>query len=189
MDEPRATVFDNRTIHGRGPEPMTTDFVGKRIIVTGAAGGIGIETVRAFTDLGGHVLLVDRDQERLEQAERTLGKLRIGLHRSDLGSPEACALAMEHVGGPAFALIHLAGVYEEDRFTAEDHGVWDRAIGANLTNAYDMAIAFSTRFAKGKEPAMTYARTFITGVISADLVQAAAGRARVRGAAVIVDSP
>jgi 3-oxoacyl-[acyl-carrier protein] reductase len=31
---------------------------------------------------------------------------------------------------------------------ANDHGVWDRAIGANLTNAYDMAVAFSTRFAQ-----------------------------------------
>ncbi len=43
--------------------------------------------------------------------------------------------------------------------------------------------------AKGKEPALAYARTFITAVTSGGLVEAAAGRARVRGATVKVDSP
>ena len=43
-------------------------------------------------------------------------------------------------------LVHLAGLFERDPFDADDHGVWDRAIAANLTNAYDMAVAFSTRF-------------------------------------------
>jgi polar amino acid transport system substrate-binding protein len=42
--------------------------------------------------------------------------------------------------------------------------------------------------AKGKEPALAYARTFITAVTSGGLVEAAAGRARVRGATVKVDS-
>ena len=38
---------------------------------------------------------------------------------------------------------------------------------------------------QGKEPALAYARTFITAVTAGGLVKAAAGRARVRGAAVI----
>jgi 3-oxoacyl-[acyl-carrier protein] reductase len=55
-----------------------------------------------------------------------------------------------------YALIHLAGLFEKDAMEADDHSVWDRAIGVNLTSAYDMAVAFSTRFAKGasdREPA------------------------------------
>ena len=39
--------------------------------------------------------------------------------------------------------------------------------------------------AKGKEPALAYARTFISGVNAEGLIKAAAGRARVRGAAVL----
>jgi NAD(P)-dependent dehydrogenase (short-subunit alcohol dehydrogenase family) len=34
---------------------MASSFTGKRTVVTGGAGGIGIETVRAFMDHGGHV--------------------------------------------------------------------------------------------------------------------------------------
>ncbi len=124
-------------------------FVGKRIVITGGAGGIGVATARAFMDQGGHVLLVDSDDERLRQAEATLGKVRLGLFQSALHSPAACAAAMEAAGAPAFALIHLAGLFERDPMDADEHGVWDRAIGVNLTSAYDMAVAFSTRFARG----------------------------------------
>ncbi len=41
--------------------------------------------------------------------------------------------------------------------------------------------------AQGKAPALAYARTFIKSVVSSGLVKAAGERARVRGAAVIVD--
>lgn len=124
-------------------------FVGKRIVITGGAGGIGVETARAFMDQGGHVVMVDIDQERLLRAEALLGKVRLALHRSALESPAACAAAIEAAGAPVYALVHLAGVFEKDAMEADDHAVWDRAIGVNLTSAYDMAVAFSTRFAQG----------------------------------------
>jgi 3-oxoacyl-[acyl-carrier protein] reductase len=50
-------------------------------------------------------------------------------------------------------LIHLAGLFERDGFDPNDHGVWNRAIAANLTNAYDLAVAFATRFDKRDGPA------------------------------------
>ena len=56
------------------------------------------------------------------------------------------------LGAPAYALVHLAGLFERDELDPDDHGVWNRAIAANLTNAYDMAVAFSTRFDR-REPA------------------------------------
>jgi len=131
-------------------------FIGKRIVITGGAGGIGVETARAFMEQGAHILLVDIDEERLRQAEAVLGKVQLGLHCSALDSPALCAAAMAAAGEPAYALIHLAGLFEKDAMDAAEHGVWDRAIGVNLTSAYDMAVAFSTHFAKGRadrEPA------------------------------------
>ena len=128
------------------------DFVGKRIIVTGGAGGIGVETARAFMDLGGHVVMVDRDEARLAQAVTELGRVRLAVWPSALDTPAACAAAVGSAGGPVFALVHLAGVFEKDAMDADEHGIWDRAIAANLTNAYDMAVAFSTRYAKSADP-------------------------------------
>ncbi len=124
-------------------------FVGKRIVITGGAGGIGVATSRAFMEQGGHVVMVDVDQDRLLQAEALLGKVRLALHCSALNTPAACAAAVEAAGGPVYALVHLAGLFEKDAMDAGDHSVWDRAIGVNLTSAYDMAVAFATRFARG----------------------------------------
>ena len=129
-----------------------TGFTGKRIIVTGGAGGIGVATARAFMDQGAHVLLIDIDAARLEEAAATLGRVQVGFYPSALDSPAACAAAIDSVGAPPFALVHLAGIYERDELNADDRGVWDRTIGANLTNAYDMAVAFSTRHDR-REPA------------------------------------
>ena len=123
-------------------------FVGKRIVITGGAGGIGVETARAFMDQGGHVVIVDIDEQRLLQAEAVLGKVRLALHCSALDSPAACAAAIESAGGPVHSLVHLAGLFEKDAMAAGEHEVWDRAIGVNLTSAYDMAVAFSTRYDK-----------------------------------------
>jgi 3-oxoacyl-[acyl-carrier protein] reductase len=124
-------------------------FVGKRIVITGGAGGIGIETARAFMDQGGHVLIVDVDDERLAQAEAILGRVRVALLRSALDTPAACAAAIDAAGGPVHALVHLAGLFEKDAMSPDDHAVWDRAIGVNLTSAYDMAVAFAEHTERG----------------------------------------
>lgn len=156
-------------------------FTGKRIVVTGGAGGIGIETVRRFMAEGGHVIMCDRDEAALQRAQDELGKVRLGLFRSDLDTPEACAAAIEAAGAPVYALVHLAGLFERDPLDPDDHGVWNRAIAANLTNAYDMAVAFSTRYDQ-REPA----RIVLTSSIayrrgSADRVPYAAAKGGIVG--------
>lgn len=131
---------------------MPSTFTGKRIVVTGGAGGIGIETVRAFMDQGGHVIMADVDEAALTRAQEALGRVRLGTIASALETPAECARVIEAAGAPVYALVHLAGVFERDELDPDDHGVWNRAIAANLTNAYDMAVAFSSRFDR-REPA------------------------------------
>jgi 3-oxoacyl-[acyl-carrier protein] reductase len=121
-------------------------FTGRRIVVTGGAGGIGLETVRAFMEQGGHVVMCDIDEAALDRAQQVLGRVRMGTIASALDTPAECARVIEAAGAPVYALVHLAGLFERDPLDADDHGVWDRAMAANLTNAYDMAVAFSTRF-------------------------------------------
>lgn len=131
---------------------MQPSFTGKRIVVTGGAGGIGMETARLFVEQGGHVVLADIDEAALDRAQAQLGRIQVGCIASALDSSAECARIIESAGAPVYALVHLAGVFEPDALDPEDHGVWNRAIAANLTNAYDMAVAFSTRFDR-REPA------------------------------------
>jgi 3-oxoacyl-[acyl-carrier protein] reductase len=156
-------------------------FTGKRIVVTGGAGGIGIETVRTFMDHGGHVLMADIDGAALARAQEMLGRVRLATITSALDTPAECARVMEALGAPAYALVHLAGLFERDELDRDDHGVWNRAIAANLTNAYDMAVAFSTRFDR-REPArlvMTSSVAYRRG--SADRVPYAAAKGGIVG--------
>jgi 3-oxoacyl-[acyl-carrier protein] reductase len=160
---------------------MSSVFTGKRIVVTGGAGGIGIETVRAFMEQGGHVIMADTDEAALDRAQSVLGRVRLGTIASSLDTPAECARVIDAAGAPVYALVHLAGIFERDDLDPEDHGVWNRAIAANLTNAYDMAVAFSTRFDK-REPA----RIVLTSSIayrrgSADRVPYAAAKGGIVG--------
>jgi 3-oxoacyl-[acyl-carrier protein] reductase len=160
---------------------MSSAFTGKRIVVTGGAGGIGIETVRAFMEQGGHVIMADIDAAALERAQAALGRVRLGTIASALDTPAECARVIEAAGAPVYALVHLAGLFERDTLDPDDHGVWNRAIAANLTSAYDMAVAFSTRFDR-REPArivLTSSVAYRRG--SADRVPYAASKGWVVG--------
>ena len=84
------------------------EFAGRRIVVTGGAGGIGVETARTLLDHGAHLVLVDIDEERLQQARETLGTARIATLCSAIDTPEGCAAALDSAGGPVFGGAVLA---------------------------------------------------------------------------------
>ena len=76
---------------GKGkPPPMT----GRVVLVTGAAGAIGLATARAFAAEGAALVLVDRDAEALARAAEAVGGGCATL-TLDVTAPEAGAAAMQ----------------------------------------------------------------------------------------------
>ncbi len=118
------------------------DFATQRIIITGAAGGIGSAAAETLLRHGAAVHLIDINANRLNQVVAQLSALGpVTCAVSMLESAAACKEAMR-AGGDSFSgLVHMAGVFEDDPLDG-DHAVWDRAIAANLTNAYDAIIAY-----------------------------------------------
>ncbi len=66
-----------------------TELADRRIIVTGAASGMGRAVTQALLAAGARVFAVDRDEERLRELERTAGPGELLVHTADLSRPEA----------------------------------------------------------------------------------------------------
>jgi 3-oxoacyl-[acyl-carrier protein] reductase len=151
-------------------------FSNKWIVITGGAGGIGRATAAAFLDNGARVLLIDVAEHRLAEAASALGYPgRVATCCSTIETPAACAAALADLDGPLHALVHLAGVFEKDNLDPADHGVWDRAIAHNLTNAYDMAVAAMARPAKPAAIVLVSSIAFRRGSVDRAAYSAAKG--------------
>lgn len=90
------------------PFPDLFDFSGKRVLVTGAANGIGEAIARAFASLGARVILADRDEPSLERVAAELSgscEPRV-FDQGDIASIEALAGAT----GDVDILVNNAGI-------------------------------------------------------------------------------
>lgn len=153
-------------------------FAGRAVALTGGAGGIGTACARLFLDAGARVHLVDVDGERLAAARAALAAHgEVTTHTSALATPAACREAVAAAGVAVDTLVHMAGVFEPDPLDADDRGVWERAIASNLTNAYDMSIAWRAQLPEGRNGAIVLcsSRAFQRGAAGRAAYTAAKG--------------
>lgn len=128
----------------------------KAIVITGAGGGIGLETLKALDRANRKLVCVDASDAALQRAGALELEAEVILHESALQDADACrdaAAACPEVDG----LVHLAGIFEPDPDSIADMGVYDRAIQHNLTNGYMMAGAVMEKAGAGTQGAMVFA--------------------------------
>lgn len=113
------------------------DVKGKRVIVTGGAGGIGAAAVRGLTAAGAAVAAIDISQDagaRVVESASRAGPGRAIYRQASVEDRAAMVQAVEsavvELGG-LDALVHAAGVQQykpAEALTDED---WDRVVGIN----------------------------------------------------------
>ena len=90
------------------------DLAGSRVIVTGGASGIGLETARALATTGAEVTLAVRDTDAgkrvASEIEATTGNTHILVAPVDLADPAAVASFVAAWDGPLNVLVNNAGV-------------------------------------------------------------------------------
>lgn len=116
-------------------------------IITGAAGGIGLATVRDLALLGRPLHLVDVDAEGLAALVSQDHGVDVTHAVSALDSPAACAAALPPGDTPIGGLVHLAGIFVPHELDASGRAVYDRTMQANATNAFDLVTALLPRLA------------------------------------------
>lgn len=111
-------------------------FKGKRVAVTGAAGGIGQSLCRHFLSEGAMILAIDRSPAVVAFATEIGAAHAI----ADIGDSEQVAGAFAKVG-PVDVLVNNAGFSEHPTFAKTDPEAWADDINGNLNGAYNCAHA------------------------------------------------
>lgn len=115
----------------------------KRIIVTGAASGIGAACVRAALDRGWSVCAVD-----INEPDATVvageARQRFIAARADVTDAGACDVAVAKATkafGGLDGLIHMAAVHSTNTWRDLDADEFQRTLGVNVTGSFLMAQA------------------------------------------------
>ncbi|MGB7183928.1 MAG: SDR family oxidoreductase, partial [Burkholderiaceae bacterium] len=121
------------------------------IVITGAAGGIGIATIKALAAPGAQLHLIDSNESRLKEAVSLAEEAGASVSStvSDLGTPQKCLAALPTGPGPIGALIHLAGIFVRHQMDEPGREIYNQTMQANATNAYDLVAAANNRLHKG----------------------------------------
>ncbi|WP_031469473.1 2,3-dihydro-2,3-dihydroxybenzoate dehydrogenase [Sciscionella sediminilitoris] len=113
-------------------------------VVSGAAGGIGAEVVRALRERGAVVAAVDRDPEGLA-AIAGAGVTGFPADVSDSGQVADTVAAIEDRLGPVEYLVNAAGVLrlgEATKLTEQD---WHTTFAVNTTGVFHLSRAVAVR--------------------------------------------
>lgn len=118
---------------------------GRRILITGAAAGIGRAMALRFAEAGAHLDLVDRDEAGLAALadELTCGSRRIRTRVVDLTDRNAITALWEGIGAdPPDTLINNAGSYPMRDYEEVDRAFLEKALQVNLESALWMSQEF-----------------------------------------------
>jgi NAD(P)-dependent dehydrogenase (short-subunit alcohol dehydrogenase family) len=125
------------------------DLTGRRIVVTGGASGIGVETARALAGTGAEVTLAVRDVAAGERAGRditnTTGSSSVLVEHLDLADRASVAAFAEAWTGPLHVLVNNAGIMAPP-LTRTPEG-WELQFATNHLGHFALALGLRAALA------------------------------------------
>jgi NAD(P)-dependent dehydrogenase (short-subunit alcohol dehydrogenase family) len=111
---------------------------GRRIVVTGAASGMGAGVARLFAEEGAALALLDRNADGVRAIGEQLKAWTSALDVSDLASVEQAVEGAEAALGGLDGVVNAAGVLIEKPFAELDPESFNRLLGVNLVGPYNV---------------------------------------------------
>ncbi|REC94634.1 2,3-dihydro-2,3-dihydroxybenzoate dehydrogenase [Kushneria indalinina] len=133
---------------------MSGEFEGERIVITGAARGIGATLAHDLLGEGASVALLDSLGEALADTAARLGREfgaeRVSAHVVDVSDSDVveAAIAEIEARAPITRLAHVAGVLQMGRITELTDAQWLHAMNVNTTGVFNVTRAVARRMAE-----------------------------------------
>jgi NAD(P)-dependent dehydrogenase (short-subunit alcohol dehydrogenase family) len=121
------------------------EISGKVAVVTGGASGLGAATARMIVEEGGHVVIVDLNEQAGQSLAKELGS-RARFVRADISEPSEAQTAVE-TATEAFGALHIsiqcAGIVDAQRIIGKtgpaDLARFQKVIRVNLIGSFNVA--------------------------------------------------
>ncbi|MGB1008275.1 MAG: SDR family NAD(P)-dependent oxidoreductase [Thiolinea sp.] len=128
-------------------------LTGKRVLVTGAAGGLGRAIATGFAQAGAEVIVADINTAGVEESstlintQDTSGKAyAASVDVTDTDSCQALATMVKETLGGLDILVNNAAIYaglERKPFEALDEAVWDKVMAVNVKGVWQISRAMT----------------------------------------------
>lgn len=112
------------------------ELKGKKAIITGGAGGIGLAAARTFTKAGAEVIIADINETAGLKAAEETGATFV---RCDVSNSQNVQKVIAAANGKLDILYNNAGVYwngRDGRITEIEEDNWEKIIAINLRSVY-----------------------------------------------------
>jgi len=127
-------------------------LAGKRVLITGGAGGIGMATARRFLSEGARVAILDLNRAALAKGEEELPGLAAAL-QADVSNPSEVTdsfTRLDEIFGGIDVLINNAGISIRHRFLDITPEEWKRVLDINLNGMFYVASQAAKRMVNGE---------------------------------------
>lgn len=115
-------------------------FAGRRALVTGGAGGIGLATARSLGARGAAVALLDLDEGAVTSAAEAIDAVAVVADVRDPSAvSDAVASASDALQGPIDVCVNAAGVYRIAPLLEMGIDGWDEVLDVNLRGSWLVA--------------------------------------------------
>lgn len=111
---------------------------GRRILITGAARGMGLAIAELFASEGAALALLDLNGDGVRPAADAIGAVGFGCDVSDRAAVNATVASAAAALGGIDGVVNAAGILEIMRFGALNPTSWDRMIAINLTGPFNV---------------------------------------------------
>jgi len=138
------------------PAPTSPAFLldGKRALITGASGGLGLHFARVLHGAGAAVVLAARRSDLIVREAEALGS-RATAVTMDVAKEASIVAAFEAIaktGPPCAIVVNNAGISGASLALATEAPEWESVINVNLTGAFYVAREAARRLGAAKQP-------------------------------------